>query len=202
MTEIEKTEDCAAVARGRPAPDRRGFTLVEVLVVVAISTILLTIGVPSYLWTTSSFRISTEANALVGDLQYARSEAVKQGITVSICVSTDGATCSTTTTSWAAGHIVISNPTAAAGTVLRVQAAFSGTDTAADITNGVAQISFNRDGFAGVPSTTAWNGFASLPAPVYLTVHDAANTASLGSCVLISPVGQISVLAKNVGGCT
>ncbi|HYA60213.1 MAG TPA: prepilin-type N-terminal cleavage/methylation domain-containing protein, partial [Burkholderiaceae bacterium] len=52
-----------------------GFTIVELLIVVSIGAILVSIAVPSYQWTTTNYRISTEVNGLVGDLQYARSEA-------------------------------------------------------------------------------------------------------------------------------
>ena len=124
-----------------------GFTLVELLIVMAIAAILLTVGVPSYFSTMSRYRIATEANALVGDLQYARSEAVKQGFTVQVCISTDSQNCSNATTSWMAGRIVKtipSDPTVAAS-VLRIQPALSGTDSMKDLTNGVAVIAFNRE---------------------------------------------------------
>jgi type IV fimbrial biogenesis protein FimT len=190
-----------------PRPDG-GFTLVELMVTVAIAAILLTIGVPAYQTTTSKYRINSEVNGLVGDLQYARSEAIKQGTNVTVCISTDGATCSGSSTSWAAGHIVITNPptssgtasgTVGAGSVLRQQPAFSGTDTASAVSTAsghasVASIQFNRDGFAGTPSTSSWSGFSSLAAPVLFTVDDAHNTAGLGECISVNSVGQISVV--------
>jgi len=179
-----------------------GFTIVELLIVVSIGAILVSIAVPSYQWTTTNYRISTEVNGLVGDLQYARSEAIRQGMTVQMCISTDGATCSAAAISWTVGHIVITSPIAGSGqlpTVMRVQAAFTGTDTANG--GGVAAVVFNRDGFAGVPSAT-WNGFSSLAAPVVITVHDANDTPGVGSCIVINQIGQIAVLAKGASNTT
>jgi type IV fimbrial biogenesis protein FimT len=179
----------------------QGFTLVELLIVMSITAILVAVGAPSYLSTITSYRLSTEVNELVGNLQYARSEAVKQGTTVQMCISTDGATCSTSATSWGAGHIVVASPfgadcTAAGNcTLLRTQQAFSGTDTAVP-SNGQTSIVFSRDGFAGTPSTTNWNGFSPLAAPIFLTIHDAKNTTGVGSCVVVNPVGQMSVVAR------
>jgi type IV fimbrial biogenesis protein FimT len=191
-------------ATGNPGryPRSRGFTLVELLIVVAIAAILVTISTPSYLSTITKYRISTEVNALVGDLQYARSEAVKQGTTVEMCISTDSQTCSTTATSWASGHIVVAAPFGAdctkanTCTVLRAHQAFTGSDTALPTPNTQTSIAFSRDGFAGTPSTTNWNGFSPLAQPVFLTVHDASNTAGVGSCAVVNPVGQVSVVAR------
>src|ERR1035438_3999731 len=75
-----------------------GFTLVEILIAVAVVAILLTIGIPSFRYVTNSNRIAAEINGLLGDMQYARAEAVKEGQTVTVCESNDGATCASATT--------------------------------------------------------------------------------------------------------
>src|SRR5438045_5294220 len=67
-----------------------GFTVTELMVVVAIVAILLGVGVPSYRYITNAYRMSAEVNGLLGDLQYARSEAIKEGQTVTTCDSADG----------------------------------------------------------------------------------------------------------------
>ena len=70
----------------------RGVTLFEILVVMGIVAMLMAIGIPSYKYVTNANRISAEINGLLGDLQYARSEAIKEGQTVSVCVSSGQAT--------------------------------------------------------------------------------------------------------------
>src|SRR5437868_13985388 len=53
---------------------RSGFTLTELMAVIAIAAILMAIGVPSYRYVGASYRMSSEVNGLLGDLQFARSE--------------------------------------------------------------------------------------------------------------------------------
>lgn len=59
--------------------DAGGYTLIEVMVVVAILGILLTVGVPAFEGMLRSNRLSAAASALQVSLSLARSEAVKRG---------------------------------------------------------------------------------------------------------------------------
>lgn len=166
-----------------------GFNLTELLVVVSIVAILLGIGVPSYKYITNSYRMSAEMNALVGDLMYARAEAIKEGQYVAICVSSDGLTCSGAT-SWQNGWIVFPDPAGnGAGdtpaSVLRVQQPFTGTppDTFA-LTNPISSIIFNREGFA---QSDLNNAFAADE----FTLHDSTANPAWTRCLLISAQGMI-----------
>jgi type IV fimbrial biogenesis protein FimT len=131
-----------------------GFTLTELLVVTAIVAILLGIGVPSYRYITNSYRMSSEVNGLLGDLQFARAEAIKEGQTVTTCVSADSATCTGGAT-WQNGWIVFSNPPplaanpATPAAILRVQNPFAGSVPDSFVAaNNITAITFNREGFA------------------------------------------------------
>jgi type IV fimbrial biogenesis protein FimT len=179
------------VAAMRKAP-QTGVSMVELLIVLTIAAILLAIGTAAYRNVTASYRISSEINGLLGDMQYARSEAIKQGQNVAICVSTTGTDCAKNNTNWNLGWIVVASsatpPTTGnnAALVLRAQAAFSGTDT---LTDGVTSyISFDREGLAlGLLTTMSGNGGAVLP------LHDAAHMASRTRCLQVTNVGNVSV---------
>lgn len=63
-----------------------GFTLVELMVTLAVAAILLTVGVPSMTNLIKNNRLTAATNAFVSSLNLARSEAVKQGRNAVLCV--------------------------------------------------------------------------------------------------------------------
>lgn len=62
-----------------------GFTLIELMVTISILAILSTIAVPGFQALIQNSRATTLANELVSTFNYARSEAVRRGATVSVC---------------------------------------------------------------------------------------------------------------------
>jgi type IV fimbrial biogenesis protein FimT len=86
-----------------------GFTLVELMITLAIAVILLTIGVPSFSTAIKNNRLTSATNDLVAVLNLARSEAVTRGLRVTACKSADQATCDTSGSGWEQGWIVYSD---------------------------------------------------------------------------------------------
>ena len=108
-----------------------GFTLIEILMVVALIGVMLLAGMPSLVTFINKTRVSGNANALLGDISYARSEAATRQAQVAICVSNDQASCTAGQT-WDTGRIIFVDANAdgalnAGETVLRVSQAMSGT---------------------------------------------------------------------------
>lgn len=82
----------------------RGFTLLELMVTIAILAIVAGLSTPSFLRTIENNRAATASNDFALAIIQARSEAVKRNQPVAICKSSDGATC-TNSDDWEQGWI-------------------------------------------------------------------------------------------------
>jgi type IV fimbrial biogenesis protein FimT len=71
----------------------RGFTLVELMVVVALVGVLAMLAVPSWEAIQTRTAIRTLVNDYTSSLAFARSEAVRQNTAVTVCPSNNGAAC-------------------------------------------------------------------------------------------------------------
>jgi type IV fimbrial biogenesis protein FimT len=161
-----------------------GLSLLELMTVITIVAILMSIAATTYRSITVGYRISGEINGLLGDVQYARSEAIKQGQNVVICVSTTGVDCAAGNTNWNQGWIVFVDPTGGKTTnnngalVLRQQAAFTSTDTLTD--GATSNLSFDREGLAVGTATV-------------LLLHNSTNDATKTRCLEVTNIGGVSV---------
>ena len=170
-----------------------GFTLAELLITLTIASILVMAGAGSFRNVTTQNRIAGEVNGLLGDLQFARAEAIKEGRPVTACASTNGTTCAATT-SWDTGWIVFSDPngnqTVDAGEpVLRAQRPFAGGDTL-QADNAITAVTYNRQGFA-----------FGLPGTVTLALHEPTSNPAWVRCLAISIVGQLQIQLSGAGNC-
>jgi len=83
----------------------RGFTFLEMLVVIAIAAVLVTIAIPSMASMMKSIKLSSASNSFLSYLHLARSEAIKRNSRVVLCKSADGLSC-THSGGWEQGLIV------------------------------------------------------------------------------------------------
>lgn len=112
----------------------RGFTLLELMVTVAVLAILTTIAIPNYQRFVADSRMTAQANDLLTALHLARSEAVKRNAPVSVNAMGGD---------WVNGWQVVD----VNGEVLRDFAALKG-DSTLDGSGAIA-ITFKSNGQAG-----------------------------------------------------
>ncbi|MFT3762132.1 MAG: GspH/FimT family pseudopilin [Pseudoxanthomonas sp.] len=70
-----------------------GFTLIELMVALAVLAILVALAAPSFQNTLRSNRVATATNELLASLALARTEAIRSTNSSGVCASTNGAGC-------------------------------------------------------------------------------------------------------------
>jgi type IV fimbrial biogenesis protein FimT len=83
----------------------RGFTLLELLITLAVVTIVLAIGVPAFNRLTTGNQQTAEINRLIRSLQLGRSNAILSGFNHILCPSSNGIDC-LAGIDWGQGYIL------------------------------------------------------------------------------------------------
>lgn len=95
--------------QSKPKPRRTlGFTLIEVLVVVAIFAIMGAVAAPAVGAVIESVKVSNASNIFLSNLYLARGEAIKRNSRVVLCKSANGNSC-TESGGWEQGWIVFND---------------------------------------------------------------------------------------------
>ena len=127
-----------------------GFTLVEMMVVVAIAGIAMAFAIPAMGTFMKNERLVTQINTLVGHLAYARSEAVTRRQQIILCASSNMTSCQGT--NWATGWILFIDADNGSDfdtgeEILRAKAALEGIGTTL-VSSAGSMIIYDNRGFS------------------------------------------------------
>jgi type IV fimbrial biogenesis protein FimT len=141
-------------ARSMPSMKRRtrGFTLIELMMSIFVLGILTALAVPSFTGMINRNRLASQANELLGGIQYARTEAIRTNAKVTFC-GADSATAAAESdcTDGSPTYWVVIAKVGGVDQQLRVFSVKESMDVSTDL----EKISFSADGLARDATTKA-----------------------------------------------
>jgi type IV fimbrial biogenesis protein FimT len=185
----------AGLSGARP-PRRceRGFTIIELMVAVAVAAVLLLIAIPNFRSITLTNRLTTTANDMVAAISTARMEAIKQNANSQLCSNvatsnsndTLGTPCGTET-----GAVYVLTGT----TATKVRAGITGIDTSILVSGTVTALRFGGQGLAHTPTS-------SLPYDGQVMDICTASMTADNHRVIKMTGGSILTTTTSSGSCT
>jgi type IV fimbrial biogenesis protein FimT len=212
---VARPRDCQ-FARARNA---KGFSLIELMVVLAIAAILVSIAIPSFQNIMASARISGAVNLLSASLDTMRNEAVGKNRLVGMCRSSSPfattPTCDSTATAnaaagdWGVGWLIFSMPQTAetpgfynAATDTLIQRVVPQDASSAGVRTTIT-FSVGVDMLAMFPQGTRWPSGGTIEPTLTIDYRlpSAALDVDRAKCLSINLVGRYTVRSPTGTAC-
>lgn len=175
---------------------QEGFTLIELMVTVAVLVIVLSIAIPSFQNFIIDSRLNAAATELADAVRLARSEAIKRSRPIVLCKVAPTASDTCVTGSDWAGWAIHDEQLAGSDKVIRFGDFNTyGGSIKLSSDSGSQKFSFGADGLARIGS-----GAGKLIEEEKLTICSISGTGDKKRKVVFSAAGRLSIERK-AGGC-
>ena len=189
MRKPGNTGRCPSGCRPMQAASRRyarGFTLIELMITLAVALVLIMIAVPSFKNLILANRLTTTANDVVGAISIARMEAIKRNANTQLCGNTANGSAPLGTSCTPVGAVYV----AINGAAVQVRAGTVGLATQ----DTVQAIRFSGQGLGRAAASTA--PFTGLVADISTTAMSTNNHR----CINMT-TGSIIAVTTTSGAC-